>query len=154
MKLILVGGTRNEDDIKRVESLKLVCEELHISNKVEFKENLPFNELLKLCGECKIGLHSMINEHFGISVVEMMSSGLITIANNSAGPKMDIIKENGINGYLCDNEKEYCDRIYEVLEMSEEKCVEMRRCGRNQANEFSEEKFIENFKSNFKTFLI
>lgn len=152
--LILVGGTRNDEDVKRVESLKLVCQELHISNKVEFKENLPFSDLLKLCGECKIGLHSMINEHFGISVVEMMASGLITVANNSAGPKMDIIKENGVNGYLADSEKDYCDKIYEVLEMSEEKCIEMRKVARSQASEFSQEKFILNFKQHFKEFLI
>lgn len=29
----------------------------------------------------------MKHEHFGISVVELMSSGIITIAHNSAGPK-------------------------------------------------------------------
>ena len=33
----------------------------------------------------------MKEEHFGISIVEMMSAGLIVIAHNSAGPKMDII---------------------------------------------------------------
>jgi len=31
-------------------------------------------------------------EHFGISIVEMMASGLITVAHNSAGPKYDIIQ--------------------------------------------------------------
>jgi len=30
-------------------------------------------------------------EHFGISIVEMMAAGIITIAHNSAGPKQDII---------------------------------------------------------------
>jgi alpha-1,2-mannosyltransferase len=33
----------------------------------------------------------MQEEHFGISIVEMMSAGLIVIAHSSAGPKMDII---------------------------------------------------------------
>ena len=33
----------------------------------------------------------MKEEHFGISIVEMMSAGLITIAHASAGPKHDII---------------------------------------------------------------
>jgi len=33
----------------------------------------------------------MREEHFGISVVEMMSAGLIVTAHSSAGPKMDII---------------------------------------------------------------
>lgn len=30
-------------------------------------------------------------EHFGITVVEMMAAGLLTIAHESAGPKEDII---------------------------------------------------------------
>lgn len=38
-----------------------------------------------------IGIHTMKDEHFGISVVDMMAAGLITIAHDSAGPRLDII---------------------------------------------------------------
>jgi alpha-1,2-mannosyltransferase len=38
-------------------------------------------------------------EHFGISVVELMCSGLITIANDSGGPQMDIIPPKDSNCY-------------------------------------------------------
>lgn len=46
----------------------------------------------------------MWNEHFGISVVELMAAGLVVIAHNSGGPKLDIIPDpagvmNGTN--LC-----------------------------------------------------
>ena len=33
----------------------------------------------------------MWNEHFGISVVEYMAAGLVTIAHDSGGPRMDIV---------------------------------------------------------------
>lgn len=33
----------------------------------------------------------MKEEHFGISIVEMMSAGILVVAHASAGPKMDII---------------------------------------------------------------
>jgi len=46
---------------------------------------------LKIFAEAKVGLHTMKDEHFGISIVEMMSAGLVTIAHCSAGPKQDII---------------------------------------------------------------
>lgn len=46
---------------------------------------------MKLFAESKVAIHTMKEEHFGISIVEMMSAGLITIAHDSAGPKMDII---------------------------------------------------------------
>ena len=29
----------------------------------------------------------MNNEHFGIAIVELMASGIITVAHDSAGPK-------------------------------------------------------------------
>jgi alpha-1,2-mannosyltransferase len=33
----------------------------------------------------------MWNEHFGISIVEMMAAGLVVVAHNSGGPKDDIV---------------------------------------------------------------
>lgn len=53
--------------------------------------NKSRDDILKLFGKSKVAIHTMKEEHFGISIVEMMSSGLITIAHDSAGPKMDII---------------------------------------------------------------
>ena len=50
-------------------------------------------------------------EHFGIAVVELMSSGIITIAHNSAGPKADIIgasKKEPV-GYLGDTIDKYAE---------------------------------------------
>ena len=50
----------------------------------------------------------MKEEHFGISVVEMMAAGLVTIAHNSAGPMLDIIgKSEQVVGYLCNSEADY-----------------------------------------------
>jgi hypothetical protein len=39
---------------------------------------------------------------------------LITIAHNSAGPKMDIIIDED-HGFLCDNEEDYLQSIVRVL---------------------------------------
>lgn len=47
-------------------------------------------------------------EHFGIAVVELMSSGIITIAHKSAGPKSDIIGPSKKPvGYLGDSLESY-----------------------------------------------
>ena len=40
-----------------------------------------------------LGIHTMWMEHFGIGVVEYMAAGVIPVAHNSAGPKMDIVVE-------------------------------------------------------------
>jgi alpha-1,2-mannosyltransferase len=50
----------------------------------------------------------MKEEHFGITIVEMMSAGLITIAHDSAGPKMDIIGDAQLPvGYLAGDKESY-----------------------------------------------
>jgi len=54
----------------------------------------------------------MKDEHFGISVVEMMAAGLITIAHNSAGPKMDIIGSSKEHiGYLAEDSDQYANYL-------------------------------------------
>lgn len=50
--------------------------------------HIPYRRLL---GEAVCGLHTMTDEHFGISIVEYMAAGLVPIANNSGGPRTDIV---------------------------------------------------------------
>jgi len=42
---------------------------------VEFCINVPFDELTSLLAGAVGGLHTMLDEHFGISVVEYMAAG-------------------------------------------------------------------------------
>ena len=42
----------------------------------------------------------MWNEHFGIGVVELMASGVVAIAHDSGGPKLDIVGDDGSKGGL------------------------------------------------------
>ncbi|KAG4067448.1 hypothetical protein HA402_009685 [Bradysia odoriphaga] len=79
-----------------------------------------------------IGLNTMCNEHFGIGVVDMLAAGLITVANRSGGPMMDIIEtsEDSRTGYLADGAIEYANCIEKILystkEENETKPSEMR----------------------------
>lgn len=80
-----------------------------IDNRVEFQIGVDRDTLYQLFSKAKVALHTMKHEHFGIAVVELMSSGIITIAHNSAGPKTDIIgpaadpKVNKPVGYLAED---------------------------------------------------
>ncbi|XP_048502756.1 GDP-Man:Man(3)GlcNAc(2)-PP-Dol alpha-1,2-mannosyltransferase-like [Beta vulgaris subsp. vulgaris] len=80
-----------------------------------------YRDLVKLLGAATAGIHSMTDEHFGISVVEFMAAGAIPIAHNSAGPKMDIVleEEGHQTGFLAQSENEYVEAILEVLRMPE-----------------------------------
>ena len=58
----------------------------------------------------------MMQEHFGIGIVEMMAAGLYTIAHNSGGPLKDIIGgHNKTCGRLAITPKEYAQAIIEGL---------------------------------------
>lgn len=66
LKLVLIGGCRNQQDEDRVLMLRGLCQELGVADRVEFKLNVPFEELKREIAEATIGLHTMWNEHFGI----------------------------------------------------------------------------------------
>jgi len=64
-----------------------LAKHLALDKNVEFKLNVPYSELVSEMQRGTIGLHTMWNEHFGISIVECMAAGLIMVAHNSGGPK-------------------------------------------------------------------
>ncbi|XP_077947551.1 GDP-Man:Man(3)GlcNAc(2)-PP-Dol alpha-1,2-mannosyltransferase [Gasterosteus aculeatus] len=66
LRLVLIGGCRNQEDEKRVLMLRRLCQELDVADRVDFKLNVPFEELKRELEEATIGLHTMWNEHFGI----------------------------------------------------------------------------------------
>jgi len=148
-KLILIGGCRNEGDEKIVESLKLLIKKYELEKFISILTNLPYNEVCNYLRTSLIGIHTMKDEHFGISNIEFMASGLIILSNKSAGPLLDIVvpDENGNKtGFLASSTEEYADCLYEILEMKEEDIIKIRTCGRNHVlNKFSIDKFEQGF---------
>jgi alpha-1,2-mannosyltransferase len=49
-----------------LQDLKDLCKHLSVEDNVDFKVNIPFDELKTEMAESLIGIHSMWNEHFGI----------------------------------------------------------------------------------------
>ena len=58
---------------------------------VGFVVGAPRPVLAAALGAAAAGLHAMVDEHFGISVVEYMSAGAVPIAHASGGPASDIV---------------------------------------------------------------
>lgn len=154
-RLQFVGSCRNKSDEERLQSLKDKSIELKVDGNVEFHKNLLYRDLVKLLGGAVAGIHSMIDEHFGISVVEYMAAGAIPIAHNSAGPKMDIVlEEDGQQtGFLAQNAEEYADAIVRIILMPETERLEMAAAARRRAARFSELRFYEDFKAAIRPIL-
>ncbi|URE46477.1 Glycosyl transferases group 1 [Musa troglodytarum] len=92
----------------------------------------PFRDVVQLLGGPVAGLHSMIDEHFRISVVEHMASGVIPI-----GPKMDIVLDEGgrQTGFLASNKEEY-EAILQVIKMPEAERLAIDAAARKRAQRF------------------
>ncbi|KAJ1429496.1 Glycosyl transferase, family 1 [Sesbania bispinosa] len=116
-----------------------------------YSKVLSFNlrDLVGLLGGAVAGIHSMTDEHFGISVVEYMAAGAIPIAHNSAGPKMDIVldEDGQQTGFLACTGEEYADAMLRIIRMPEMDRLKMAAAARRRASRFSEQKFYDDFKS-------
>ncbi|KAM4087949.1 hypothetical protein ACB094_07G034400 [Castanea mollissima] len=150
----LWGSCQNNSDEERLQNLKNKAIELKVDGDVEFYKNLMYRDLVRLLGGAVAGIHSMTDEQFGISVVEYMAAGAIPIAHNSAGPKMDIVLEDGLQtGFLACSVEEYADAILKIMRMSESERLEMAAAARSRAGRFSEQRFYQDFKTAIRLIL-
>ncbi|URE42315.1 Glycosyl transferases group 1 [Musa troglodytarum] len=143
-KLQFMGSCRNKQDEERLWKLKERCRELNLDNFVEFHRDASYRDLVQLLCGAVSGLHSMIDEHFGISVVEYMASAVIPI-----GPKMDIALNEGgrKTGFLASNKEEYTEAILKVITMAEAERLAIAAVVRKCTQRFSEQKFFKDFKA-------
>ena len=150
VRLILIGGSRNNEDDCRIKELQDLCKHLSVVEKVDFKVNIPFSDLKREMAESLIGLHTMWNEHFGIAVVEMMAAGLLTIAHRSGGPLMDIVNELdedvlSKSGFLACKDTEYAKYMKEIIYMSSDERERIMSNARLSVQRFSEKEFNTNW---------
>ncbi|KAG0166709.1 asparagine-linked glycosylation protein [Apophysomyces sp. BC1015] len=141
LELVLIGSSRNEDDERRIAELRKECVRLGIQDIVRFEVNASFDVLVSSLGMAKVGLHTMWNEHFGIGVVEYMAAGLIPVAHNSAGPKLDIVVDydGKKTGFLADSVETFAESLHAALMLSDKEYEAMAfRARASTADRFSE----------------
>ena len=73
---MVIGSCRSLEDEKLLEKLQSRAQELNIDDHVEFKKNIPWDQLYAEMQQAMVGIHTMQDEHFGIAVVEFMVSTL------------------------------------------------------------------------------
>ncbi len=85
-----------------------------MQESVEFIVDAGRGKVVEMLSRASIGLHTMFEEHFGISIVEMMAAGLVTIAHDSGGPQSDIILDES-QGFLCTTVEQYAEALERLL---------------------------------------
>eukprot|EP00003_Mantamonas_plastica_P024266 TRINITY_DN4492_c0_g1_i11.p1 TRINITY_DN4492_c0_g1~~TRINITY_DN4492_c0_g1_i11.p1 ORF type:complete len:250 (-),score=85.32 TRINITY_DN4492_c0_g1_i11:58-807(-) len=148
-RLVMIGSCRNEGDQAIIDGVNAKAKELGVDQHIELAINASFDQLKEYLSSASVGLHTMWNEHFGIGVVELMAAGVITIAHNSGGPKMDIVVPAATDdadqqsvGFLAATATEYADAMEMALGMDGQQRLAMQQRARERSGKmFSEEEF-------------
>lgn len=145
VKLLMIGGARNDTDLERAHAVQRAVSERQLQPNVAVHINAPRADLARELQRAGIGLHTMRYEHFGIGVVELMSKGVIVIAHRSGGVALDIVR-HGQNGLLADDVDGFVDAVVTVLGMTHRQRAKMRaRARRHVRDRFSDERFEKGF---------
>ena len=117
---MMIGTVRGADDQNIVDEQKSKARDHGIQDRIQFEINHPRSKIVEIFSKAKVAMHTMKDEHFGIAIVELMASGIITVAHDSAGPKKDIIGVSKTKiGYLAKDADQYAFMVKFALLNSE-----------------------------------
>ncbi len=97
----------------------------------------PLRRVKDLLAKAKIYVHSALNEHFGISIVEAMAAGCVPVVHDSGGPR-EIVSNNA--GYKWNSVSEAVTQISNLVE-NDTLRKELSRAAALRAEQFTPEAF-------------
>jgi len=150
VRLVLIGGSRNAGDAARVDDLRNLSRQLGIEDRAEFVINASYPVVLDWLRRSSIGFSAMVDEHFGINVVEFMAAGVIPVAHASGGPLQDIIVPyyGEPTGFHARDPDSFADALHQALSLSKAEESAMRKRARQWAvQRFSEEEFVKGWNA-------
>jgi alpha-1,2-mannosyltransferase len=117
VKFKIMGSGKFEESERIYRHLLQRIQDEGIRN-VEVLKDLRFDDLMNTIKSATFGVHTMIDEHFGISVVEMLAGGLVVLAHDSAGPKDDILGNHthALYGLLAKNDADFNETFHRMIE--------------------------------------
>ncbi|HKG70293.1 MAG TPA: glycosyltransferase, partial [Nitrososphaeraceae archaeon] len=84
-KRMIIAGNLHDYDNHYYQQLRKMIADLGLSDCVSLQTNISFSKLVELMQLAKVYFHPRIDEHFGISIVEAMASGLVPIVSDIGG---------------------------------------------------------------------
>lgn len=145
-KLVLAGGSLQ--DIEKNTYLKLLQEKAK-GLPIEFIINPSFDELKDIYSKSKIywhaagykvkqNIHPEETEHFGMTIVEAMSSGLVPVVICKGG--IPEIIDNGTNGFLWKTKRGLAAKTYKLIK-DLDLFAKMQKNAIQKSKSFSKENF-------------
>jgi alpha-1,2-mannosyltransferase len=112
----VMGGARNDADIELLEGLKQYAKSLRIpDDKISYIANAEWSQVSSKLRQGMCAIHTMVDEHFGISLLEFLEAKLPVVAHRSGGPENDILLPDEKYGFLASTEDEFVEKITHVL---------------------------------------
>jgi glycosyltransferase involved in cell wall biosynthesis len=118
--------------------IKQMVLELGLTDYVRFEINASLDKLLSVIQESSVYFHPMVGEHFGMSVIEAMAAGLITVVPKQGGVAEFVPQRYQFNT-IEDAAKiimRVCNYVYKVEEIEMSKDI----------NKFSNSHYITGFQ--------
>ena len=136
-------------DSKEVLSSVLTLIKQHkLSNRIKILTNLKRDRLRRILLTSKVYLHTSVNEHFGISIVEAMSLGCTPIVHNSGGPMEFVSQDHRFN-----NKHEAAEKVEKAVDdWSETQALKISKYARRFNVETFSTQFIDIFQSHFDNY--
>jgi glycosyltransferase involved in cell wall biosynthesis len=82
---MIIVGNMTSDDQSYLEEITNLVSEFKLREYIKLRPGIPIGELQQYMQNSSIYLHPTPDEPFGISIVEAMSAGLITVAPSNGG---------------------------------------------------------------------
>lgn len=134
IQFAIIGRVHYRDTLL---SLQKLTKKLGLTDRVKFFPDASRLEMKQILKNAKIYLHTMIGEHFGISIVEAMAMGCLPVVHNSGGAK-EFVPAQWRYENMQDAARKIETAIFEWTPEKAEGMVEI-------AKQFSESKFCTNF---------
>ena len=112
-----------------------------LEGRVKILLNISEGQKIEILKKAKVYLHSTKHEHFGIAVVEAMSSGLVPVVHKSGGLWTDIV-EFGEYGFGFSNLEEAEHIIRNLISLDEGELCAVREKAVRKAKTFGYNSFL------------
>jgi glycosyltransferase involved in cell wall biosynthesis len=95
---VVVGKAADQEQERYLGTLRTLCGELGVTERVRFVGDVPDEDLAGLYGEASALVHPALTEGFGLTILEAMTLGVPVVAAAADGPS-ELIR-SGENGLL------------------------------------------------------
>lgn len=142
----LIIGLLERESKKVLDSILKSIKKLEVSDRVKLLTDVKRDQLRTVLLNSKVYFHPVINEHFGVSIVEAMASGCVPIVHDSGGPREFVPKDLRY--------KSIEEAVMKIERAISEWSPEYAKRISKTVNRFSENNFSKKFMNIFDSYVV